>query len=255
MTMIGRRVAVVTGGARGIGAEACRALAEDGLTLAVADLDSSGSERVAAGLVGSGHAGFGVDVSDETSIIRLFDAVERRLGTVTVLVHCAGIQIVRDDGSRAAIADTTLHEWVTTMTVNATGSFLTSREYVRRLPAAVEHGRIVTVSSVAAQLGGIRSGASYAASKAAILGLTKSLARELAPAGVTVNCIAPGMIDTAMLRLSLDPKDDHVAAEAIPLRYIGAPSDVAAAVRFLVSPGARFVTGMTLDVNGGQRMQ
>ena len=248
------RIALITGGAQGIGAEVARVLAKDGLTAAVADLDAAKASRLVESL-GPKHGAFAVDVSDEASVVRLFDEIERKLGKVSVLVHCAGMRIVNSDGSRQATAETSLDEWNRTMAVNVTGGFLTAREFIRRLPADVEHGRIVTVSSIAGQVGGIQSGVSYTTSKAAILGLTKSLARELAPRRITVNCVAPGMIDTAMLRQTNDPKNDEHFAQTIPLRYIGMPNDVAATVSFLVSPGGRYMTGATLDVNGGLRMQ
>ena len=116
-------------------------------------------------------------------------------------------------------------------------------------------GRVVTISSVAAQLGGYRSSASYIASKSAIIGLTKALARELAPHRVTVNSVAPGLIDAPMLRLSLDPADDAKASAQIPLGRLGTPQDVAGAVSFLVSKDASYITGSVIDVNGGYRMQ
>jgi 3-oxoacyl-[acyl-carrier protein] reductase len=234
------RIALVTGGARGIGQAVAAALAEDGLTVATADLDG---------------AGFAADVSDEASVRTLFDTVESSLGPVSVLVTCAGILLLREGGARPLVAETTLDEWERTFAVNARGTFLCCREYARRLRPDTAGGRVVTISSVAAQLGGYRSSSAYIASKSAVLGLTKALGRELAERGVTVNSVAPGLIDAPMLRLSLDPADDARAAGTIPLGRIGTPGDVAAAVRFLVSPAAGYLTGVTLDVNGGYRMQ
>lgn len=250
-----KRVALVTGGARGIGAAICRALAEDGLTVAVADIDLAGASAISAGLPGEGHIAVAVDVSNEASVVAAFDAVEERLGHSSVLISGAGILLFNPDGSRPLIADMTMHDWQRTMTVNATGCFLTCREYARRAPARDEAGRVVTISSVAAELGGYRSSASYIASKAAVLGFTKALARELANRGITVNSVAPGLIDAPMLRLSLDPADDAEAAARIPLERLGLPDDVATAVRHLVSLQAGYQTGTTVDVNGGYRMQ
>lgn len=248
------RVAIVTGGARGIGAAIAGALAEDGLTVAVADLDEAAAAATAAGL-GAPHRAYEVDVTREASVAALFDAVEADLGRPSVLVTCAGILLFKPDGDRPLIVETDLDHWQRTLTVNATGCFLCCREYARRAPKDDPLGRVVTISSVAAQLGGYRSSAAYIASKAAVLGLTKALGRELAERRITVNSVAPGLIDAPMLRLSLDPADDARAAATIPLNRLGQPADVAAAVRFLVSPGAGYLTGVTIDVNGGYRMQ
>jgi 3-oxoacyl-[acyl-carrier protein] reductase len=174
---------------------------------------------------------------------------------VSVLVTAAGILLLRPDGSRKPIAETPLEDWEHTQAVNSRGVFLCCREYAREVPDAATHPRIVTISSVAAQLGGFRSSAAYIASKAAVLGFTKALARELAEKQVSVNSVAPGIIDAPMLRLSLDPANDDPVAASIPLGRIGQPEDVAQAVRFLVSPGAGYLTGTVIDVNGGYRMQ
>jgi 3-oxoacyl-[acyl-carrier protein] reductase len=250
-----QRAALVTGGGGGIGAAICQALAADGLRLAVLDRSRDIVEQVVAGLPGAGHVALAVDVSDETRVSRAFDEAQAALGEIAVLVTAAGILMLRPDGSRNLVAKTDLAEWQNTQDVNATGTFLCCREYARRLPETLAGGRIVTLSSVAAQLGGYRSSASYIASKSAVLGLTKAMARELAAHTVTVNSVAPGLIDAPMLRLSLDPSDDAKASAQIPLGRLGTPQDVAAAVRFLVSPGASYITGVTIDVNGGYRMQ
>ncbi|MBJ6128131.1 SDR family NAD(P)-dependent oxidoreductase [Microvirga splendida] len=250
-----RRIALVTGGARGIGASISEALAADGLIVAVADIDSDAARQTASALPRDGHDGFYADVTDEASVVSLFDAVSAKLGRPSVLVTCAGILLFKEDGSRPLVVETDFDHWNRTMAVNAAGCFLCTREYARRAPDRDELGRIVTISSVAAQLGGYRSSASYIASKAAVLGLTKALARELADRGITANSVAPGLIDAPMLRLSLDPSNDAAASATIPLGRLGRPDDVASAVSFLVSPQAGYVTGTTIDVNGGYRMQ
>lgn len=250
-----RRIALVTGGAGGIGGAICRALAEDGLAVAVADLDRAAADAVAASLPGHGHIALALDVSREDAVIAAFDAVERQFGHVGVLVAGAGVLLFKPDGDRPLLHEISLADWSRTMTVNATGCFLACREYARRAPARDPLGRVVTIASVAAQLGGYRSSAAYIASKSAVLGLTKALARELAPRGITANAVAPGLIDAPMLRLSLEPAQDAVAAASIPLARIGLPEDVAVAVRHLVAPEAGYQTGTTVDVNGGYRMQ
>lgn len=249
------QVALVTGGAGGIGAAICRYLAEAGHTVAVSDLDEAAAVKVANALPGSGHIGVTLNVADEASVRDAFDAVTQRLGRPTILVAAAGILHFKPNGDRPLVIETELADWQRTVSINQTGCFLTCREYARRLPEQPDFGRIVTISSVTAQIGGYRSNAAYIASKAAILGFTKALARELAPQGVTVNAVAPGLIDAPMLRQSLSPEKDAQAAAAIPLGRIGLPEDVADAVAYLVSHGAGYQTGTTIDVNGGYRMQ
>ena len=248
-------IALVTGGAGGIGAAICRYLAEAGHIVAVTDLDPVAAERVAASLPGQGHIGVGLNVADEASVGQAFDTVTERLGRPAILVAAAGILHFKPNGDRPLVVETELSDWQRTVTINQTGCFLTCREYARRLPEAPSFGRVVTISSVTAQIGGYRSNAAYIASKAAILGFTKALARELASRGVTVNAVAPGLIDAPMLRQSLSPENDAQAASNIPLGRIGLPEDVADAVAYLVSRGANYQTGTTIDVNGGYRMQ
>lgn len=248
-------VALVTGGAGGIGAAICRRLAEAGCKVAVADLGRERAQAVADALPGGGHMALAIDVASEDSVIGVFDQVTEVLGRPNVLVAGAGILQFKSNGERPLVTETSLEDWNRTITINQTGCFLTCREFARRLPVEKAYGRIVTISSVAAQLGGYRSHGAYIASKAAVMGLTKALARELAATGTTVNSVAPGLIDAPMLRLSLDPADDAKAASNIPLGRLGLPDDVADAVAYLVSSGASYQTGTVIDVNGGYRMQ
>lgn len=250
------RVALITGAARGIGAGIARRLAADGLTIAIADLDPKAAQATADSLPGSGHRGYAVDVRDEAAVKALFDAVETDFGPFAILVANAGILLLREGGRRPLIVETTLEEWEQSHAVNTRGTFLCTREMLRRRTAhPVADARIVTLSSVAAQLGGYRSSSAYISSKAAVLGFTKAAAREAAPLGLTVNCVAPGLIDAPMLRLSLSPEQDAEASGNIPLNRIGTPDDVAQAVSFLVQPASSYLTGIVIDVNGGYRMQ
>lgn len=249
------RIALLTGGARGIGAAIARRLAEDGLTVLIADVEVDAARATAASLPGKGHEAFRLDVSLEAEVESLFDRIEAERGAISVLICNAGILIL-PGGQRPPIWDTPLEDWEKTHAINTRGTFLCSRAYLRhRLKTPVKDGRIVTLGSVAAQLGGYRSSSAYISSKSGVLGFTKAAAREAAPLGITVNSVAPGVIDAPMLRLSLAPEGDAAMAGAIPLNRLGTPEDVASAVGYLVSPAAGYLTGVTIDVNGGYRMQ
>ena len=253
------RIALITGGASGLGLASARRLAEDGLTVAVADLNADAAIAAAAQLPRTGHMGLGLDVTSEASVSAAFDAVQRQIGAVSVLACFAGILSTSTTPGRLPTTDITLAEWDTVMEVNARGSFLCIREMLRRVNGQpVEHGRIITVASLAGQIGGLQSGAAYSASKGAVLALSKVAAREAAPLGITVNTISPGPIDTPMLHRTVPPEQQgqkYLGTANVPLGRIGLPEEIAAALGYLVSPGAAFVTGATLDVNGGMAMR
>lgn len=249
------RVVLVTGGGRGIGAALCIHMARSGFRVVVADIDHANAQRVAADL-GSGHFFRRVDVADEQSVCTLFDEVEVTIGPVAVLVCAAGLLIL-PGGERPLIKDMELDTWERSFAVNTRGAFLCSREYLRhRESKPTSGGRVVFFGSVAAQLGGYRSSAAYIGAKAAVMGYAKAFAREVAHMGITANVIAPGLIDTEMLRSTITSSGAlTAAAQNIPLGRIGTVDDVAAAVDYLVSPSAAYITGNVIDVNGGYRMQ
>lgn len=252
------RVALITGGASGLGLASARRLAQDGLVVAVADLKADAAMTAAASLPGSSHIGVVIDVTREDSVRNAFDAVRDGLGPVTVLACFAGILSTSRTPGRLPTTDLSLEEWDTVMNVNARGSFLCMREMLRRTHAPVEQGRIITVASLAGQIGGLQSGAAYSASKGAVLAMSKVVAREAAPWGITCNVIAPGPIDTPMLHQTVPPEQKgqkYLGTASVPLGRIGVPEEIAAAVSYLVSPGAAFVTGATLDINGGLAMR
>jgi 3-oxoacyl-[acyl-carrier protein] reductase len=234
------RVALVTGAASGIGAACARALAADGLVVAATDRRS---------------AQFLMDVTDEDAVERVFDEAERKLGRIGVLVTSAGTMIAPTPG-RPSLTQITAEAWDETFRVNARGTFFAIRALLRRrLHDPVPHGRIVTISSAAGQTGGLRGGADYVASKAAVLALTKLAAREAAPSGMTVNSIAPGPVETPLYRSVNPPSTDAAMTAGVPLGRLGTPEEIAAAVSFLVSEAAGYITGSVIDVNGGSRMQ
>jgi NAD(P)-dependent dehydrogenase (short-subunit alcohol dehydrogenase family) len=248
------RVALVTGGAGGIGRATSVRLAQDGWHIAVVDLDGGAAQAVAAGL-GPGHRGFWCDVSDEDQVVKLFAEVEGEMGPVVALVcHAGGTSYTPQYHPR--IAETSLEEWTNTEALNSRSTFLCVREYFRRrCRQPVEHGRIVLTSSLAAQRGGGPAGVAYSTFKAAVLGFMKTAAAEGARAGITCNAIAPGAIETPALTRTNTAEAVEQMARTNPLRRIGQPGEIAATVAFLVSPEASYVTGVTLDVNGGSSMR
>lgn len=247
---------LITGAAGGIGAFVCKRLAADGFRILAADLSRDAAERIVTSLPGQGHRAIGLDVADESAVRAAF-AEARDLGApIDQVVAAAGILLFAANGERPPITEITLDDWNLTQRVNSTGTFLLLREYLRDAAGRqVENGRFVGFASVAAQLGGYRSSAAYIASKGAVLALVKAGARESAHLGITVNAIAPGLIDAPMLRQSLAPENDATAAANIPLNRIGTPEDVAGAVAFLMGRDAAYITGAVIDVNGGYRMQ
>jgi NAD(P)-dependent dehydrogenase (short-subunit alcohol dehydrogenase family) len=249
------RLALVTGGGKGIGEAVCRQLAAAGLRVVVADIDGDNARRVAASL-GERHIAKTVDIADEASVKALFDEVEAAQGPISALACVAGILIL-PGGERPLIKDMTLDNWERSFAVNARGAFLCSREYLRRREALpVPNGRVVFFGSSAAQLGGYRSSAAYIGAKSAVLGYAKAFARESAHLGITANTVAPGLIDTDMLRSTVGSSGNlDAVSQNIPMGRIGTVDDVAAAVSYLISPAAGYLTGSVIDVNGGYRMQ
>jgi len=249
------RIALVTGGAGGLGFATAAQLAKDGLRIVLTDLTQVAAERAVAGLHGTEHLALALDVTSEARVMEVFALIEKTLGPVSVLAHFAG---ALDGAARAqgdGIADLALASWQRVFDVNAQGTFLLVREMIRwRRKVPVEHGRVITVSSLAGQMGGNLAGAGYASSKAAVLGLTKNVAREVAPLGITVNALAPGAIDTQMYRdaAGLAPTDSTVeGATGIPMKRVGIPDEVGAVAAFLASPAAAYLTGQIIAVNGG----
>ncbi len=245
------RVAVVTGGASGMGEATCHELGRRGHKVAVLDLNSEAAQRVAEDLRADGveAVGIAVDVSDRVSVEDAFAKVRSEFGPVHILVTSAGVV------DFAAFTDITVDSWQRLIDVNLTGTFHCCQIAVPDMLAA-GWGRIVMISSSSAQRGSPGM-AHYAASKGALLSLTKSLAREYGPAGITVNNVPPSGIETPMQHQSQAagnlPPNEQMAA-SIPVGHLGTGDDIAAAVGFLCSPEAGFITGQTLGVNGGSVM-
>jgi 3-oxoacyl-[acyl-carrier protein] reductase len=244
------RTAIVTGAARGIGAAVARRLAADGFQVGVLDLDAAHCAETVDQIAAAGGRALalGADVADETSVEAAVTRCADELGPPVVLVNNAGI--LRDDLLFRMTAET----WDAVIGVHLRGTFLMTRACQRFMTEA-KWGRVVSMSSISAL--GNRGQANYSAAKAGIEGFTKSVAIELGPFGVTVNAIAPGYINTEMVRQTAErigtPLDEFIAslAAAVPVRRMGQPDDIAAAVAFFVREDASFVTGQVLMVSGG----
>jgi 3-oxoacyl-[acyl-carrier protein] reductase len=247
------RVALVTGAARGIGRAIALRLAVDGFALAILDADAEGARVAAAELASLGHrsAAFGCDVADFVAVSDAVAEAAATLGVVEVLVNNAGIS-PKHAGVRAPADAMDPAEWRRVVDVNLTGCFNLVRAVA---PAMKARGRgvIVNMASVAGRAYFPHVGVHYATTKAALVGFTRHLAGEFGPAGITVNAVAPGRIDTPMMR-GLDPALNEAVRRETPLGRFGAPEDVAEAVSWLASPRATFVTGQVIDVAGGWLM-
>jgi 3-oxoacyl-[acyl-carrier protein] reductase len=232
------RVALVTGASGGLGPACCRALADRGMRVIAADLDADGAARVAASLESaSGSRGVALDVTDEDAVTELIGSLER----VDVVVNLAGV--IR----RATVSRITTEDFRLTMSTHAEGTLSTMRACIPRMRAN-GYGRIVNTSSIAIR--GTVAGGSYGAAKGAIEGLTHSAALEVAPHGITVNCVSPGLVDAGIF-LSTPEEYRQELIERVPMRRLGTPEDIAGCVAFLASEEAGYITGQTLTVCGG----
>ena len=235
------RVALVTGSTRGIGRAIAGTLAECGARVAVVGRDKARADAVAAE-IGGGAIGFSCDVSDTAAVAQLVSAVENEFGTLDILVNNAGINRdnivmrIRDD------------DWNAVIDTNLRGAFATIRAASRGMMKR-RWGRIVNITSIVG-LTGNRGQANYAASKAGLIGLTKSVAKELGSRNILVNAVAPGFIDTEMTA-AMTPEAQESLTGTIPLERLGSPADVAAAVAFLASDHAAYITGQVIVVDGG----
>lgn len=241
-----RRIAVVTGGAMGIGAEVCRRLGALGMTVIVADRDEAAARATAAKLQGEGAScdSLAVDVSDRGSVESAFAEIERRYGRCDVLVNSAGIAKVYP------FLEFPLENFDATMAVNVTGTFLCC-QHAARLMVQRQWGRIVNIASVAGMRAVGTGRTAYGTSKGAVIALTRQMAVELAQHGVTANAVAPGPVDTPMTRVLHSEQFRREYENAIPMNRYGTVGEIAAAVMYLVSDDAGFVTGVTLPVDGG----
>ncbi len=247
------RTAVLTGAAspRGIGRASAHYLAERGWSIGIIDIDADAAKAVAAEIAeqhGVQAAGAGANVADEAQVRAAYDELEGALPQIVALVNLAGVS------SPVPYLEVTADEWNRVMGINMNGVHYATR---RAVESMVQHGvgRVVSLSSVSAQRGGgTFSKTVYSAAKAGVIGFTRSVARELGHQGITVNAISPGPIDTDIMGGTLtDERKAAMAADGV-LPRIGTPRDIAAAIAYLISEDAGFVTGQTLNVDGGLYM-
>jgi 3-oxoacyl-[acyl-carrier protein] reductase len=239
------KVALVTGGGQGLGETISLTLAREGAHVAIGDVNLERAARVVGSIQEMGRKAIALraDVSCESEVKALVAESIAELGTIDILVNNAGIF------HGGPIAEMSEDIWNRVLDINLKGTFLCSREII---PLFKEKGRgkVINIASLAGQVGGLLAGANYAASKAGVICFTKSLAKELAPFGVNVNCLAPGIIDTAMTEAF--PREE--LKKSIPLGTLGEPQDIANAVLFFASEESKYITGETLNINGGVLM-
>ena len=239
------RVALVTGATRGIGKAIAQELAEAGHTVVGTATSDAGADTISTHLAKWGGMGIRLDVSDSEAVKAAVVMITERYGAPTILVNNAGI--TRDNLMMRMKDD----EWADVIGTNLSPLFTVSKACLRGMTKA-RWGRIVNISSVVAQMGNAGQ-ANYAASKAGAEGMSRAMAKELGSRAVTVNCVAPGFIDTDMTK-DLPEANKEVLLGQIPLARLGAPEEIASVVKFLVSDAAGYITGETIHVNGGMYM-
>lgn len=247
--MTNKRIAVVTGARQGIGLETSKALLQDGHFVVMIDRQPFD----AAALVGSDHAAStlsqSLDVTDYGAVESLHQMILQKLGKVSVLVNNAGISPKQPDGRSSGILQLDPKEWAAVLEVNLTAVMRLCQIFIPDMQAQ-RYGRIVNISSLAGRSKSVVAGPSYMASKAGVLGLTRAIASEMGPHGITANCVAPGRILTEMA-MQAGEEVNRRYAEQIPVKRIGTAQEVGKAVAFLCAESSGFINGATIDVNGG----
>lgn len=243
------KVAVITGAAQGIGRAVAGAMGREGAKVVVADLQREKARKVADELHGQGAPALAVevDVANEASVKNMAQIAYERFGRVDILVNVAGIYY-----PRATVVELSEEDWDRTIDINVGSNFLCCREFVPAMRAQ-KHGRIISLASGIGHYG-MRQFSHYAASKAAVMGFVKALARELGPDGVTVNAVCPGSANTAMPRQHRSEEEVMACLRATPLPHVLEAEDIAGPILFLASDAASYITGQSYNVNCGSFM-
>ncbi|MFH2140590.1 MAG: 3-oxoacyl-ACP reductase FabG [Pseudomonadota bacterium] len=247
MTLQGQ-IALVTGASRGIGQAIALELGKQGATVIGTATSDKGAQAISEYLAAAGVTGTGLalNVNDTAQIEQVLDTLRKQFGEISILVNNAGIT---KDNLLARMSE---EEWDDVLTTNLKSVFRLSRAVLRAMMKA-RTGRIINISSVVGSSGNPGQ-TNYSASKAGMVGFSKSLAQEIGSRNITVNCVAPGFIDTDMTQ-ALGEEQRAKLVEHVPLKRLGKPEDIAAAVAFLAGPGAAYITGTTVHVNGGMYME
>lgn len=245
------QVAIITGSGspKGIGKEIALTFAKQGAKLVIADLNKKGVDEVVNEIENQGGVAFGIelDVTNKVSVDNMIESVMDHYGKIDILVNNAGIS------QKVTVEDMTLTDMQKIFTVNMFGLFLTTQAVLKPMKAQ-NYGRIVSLSSVSGKRGGgVFGGAHYSASKAAVLGFSKNLAREVASHGITVNCVAPGLVNTDIWK-SLPEDEAKKVIATIPSGRPGETQEIATTIAFLSSKEASYITGEDIDINGGSHM-
>jgi len=246
MKKLHNRVALITGAASGIGKAIALKFASEGANVAIVDIDRQSSEKLISEIEAQGCKAIFVecDVTNETHVNHAVESTVDQLGALHILVNNAGVSPLKP------LPEIDLEEWKKVLAINLTGPFLFMKITFDVIAKAGKKGRVINMGSLAGQIGGISVGLHYTASKGGIMAMSKQLAKLLAPYGATSNCIAPGTTDTPLVQAW--PKETRQSLiKMIPLGRLGLPTDVACAALFFASEDAQFITGATINVNGG----
>lgn len=248
------RRAIVVGGAGGIGGAICRRLASEGYRVVVADFSLERAREVLASLAGEGHEVSHIDVTSEESVGAAFDAVEAS-SPASILVVASGGPVVHL-ARGVNVATMTMSDWKRTIDLNLTGVFACVAKFAQlRLANPLDQSRIVIIGSAAGLSGGAGTDIAYVSSKAAVFGFVRQSAYELALANVTVNVVAPGPVETAEFIRNTNEQIRAGVASVVPLKRLATPEEVGGSVAYLVSPEASYITGASIDINGGVHMR
>jgi 3-oxoacyl-[acyl-carrier protein] reductase len=247
------KVAIVTGAAGGIGEATIRSLCQEGVKVIISDIDWDGAKKLEVNLAQKRFVALAVqtDIADYQQVKKLTEKTLSAFGRIDILVNNAGIS-PKTQGKKRKLWEISIKEWQRVVDVDLNGYFLCCHEIVPHM-IPNRWGRIINISSVAARTAPQVAASHYVAAKTGILGLTKSLAVELGPYGITVNAVAPGRIETPMIK-DIPTEDSFELIKRTPLGRLGTVEDIAGVIMFLISEAASFITGATIDVNGGLAM-